>query len=148
MAATSGNAQLRQMAQSALAGVTKYKNRHGTSERDRAAAGSRWASVAVITAGTSSPRVMRVKKVIEFYTNWCHVCSEFAPTFEQTKNRYNGRVEFQQLDAEDGANADIVAKYGVKRYPTIIYLDTYGLVLRRTEGAPMGANFANIIDSL
>ncbi len=154
VAATSSNAQLRQMAQTALARLASSSQTvtTGFSARDRAAAASRWAAVASLSAGpnggTSAARGSRVKKVIEFYTNWCHVCSDFAPTFEQTKNKYGGRVEFLQLDAEDGANAEMTARYAVKRYPTMIYLDTNGVVLRRSEGAPMGASFANTIESL
>ncbi len=152
VAATSSNAQLRQMAQKALAGLASSSQTvtTGFSARDRAAAASRWASVAALSAGPNVGRVRgsRVRKVIEFYTKWCHVCNEFAPTFEQTKKNYDGRVEFLQLDAEDATNAEMTAKYAVKRYPTLIYLDTNGFVLRRSEGAPMGANFANTIESL
>ncbi len=93
-------------------------------------------------------RGSRVKKVIEFYTTWCHVCSEFADTFERTKAKYGGRIQFEQLNAEDPENSELKAKYNVKAYPTLIYLDASGTVLRRGEGAPMGPNFGNIIESL
>jgi thioredoxin 1 len=118
--------------------------------RQRANAASRWGAIASATAGQSAPprRVSRVKKVIEFYTTWCGVCTRFAPTFEETKSRYAGQIEFQKLDAEDDANAELRSKYSVTRFPTLIFLDKDGNLLKRGEGAPMGPNFANTIESL
>lgn len=142
VASASRNLQMRQMAQKGYDSLTRLQ------------------SAAVVQAAPSSPAVpvgaspatvvrgSRVKKVIEFYTTWCHVCSEFADTFERTKAKYNGRIQFEQLNAEEPENSELKAKYNVKAYPTLIYLDASGTVLRRGEGAPMGPNFGNIIESL
>lgn len=122
--------------------------------RQRASAAAQWGAMASAQAGQNSQfaappqRVSRVKKIIEFYTTWCGVCTRFAPTFEETKSRYAGQIEFVKLDAEDDANAELKNKYSVSRYPTLIFLDKDGNVLKRGEGAPMGPNFANTIERL
>ncbi|MBA4075324.1 MAG: hypothetical protein C0508_09790 [Cyanobacteria bacterium PR.023] len=143
VASASRNLQMRQMAQKGYDSLTRLQS---------AAVAQATPSSPAVPVGASPAsavvRGSRVKKVIEFYTTWCHVCNEFADTFERTKAKYSGRIQFEQLNAEEPENSELKAKYNVKAYPTLIYLDASGSVLRRGEGAPMGPNFGNIIESL
>jgi len=161
VASASRNLQMRQMAQKGYDSLTRLQSAAvaqaaptAPSSVSSSGAASLGISGANSSSGASSSsssavvRGSRVKKVIEFYTTWCHVCSEFADTFERTKAKYNGRIQFEQLNAEEPENSELKAKYNVKAYPTLIYLDASGTVLRRGEGAPMGPNFGNIIESL
>lgn len=143
VASSASDPQLRLMAQKGYESLAKL---HASSSQPSVSALT--SSLASPSPLASAPRVSRVKKVIEFYTTWCHVCTEFADTFESTKARYSGRIQFEQLNAEDPENSELKAKYNVKAYPTLIFLDASGTVLRRGEGAPMGPRFANIIESL
>lgn len=148
VASASSNLQLRQMAQKGYDSLTRLQSTAVSQTSSSAPA----ASASSVSSGASPAgavvRGSRVKKIIEFYTTWCHVCSEFADTFERTKAKYSGRIQFEQLNAEEPENSELKAKYNVKAYPTLIYLDASGAVLRRGEGAPMGPNFGNIIESL
>lgn len=143
VASSASDPQLRFMAQKGYDSLAKL---HASSSQPSVSALT--SSLASPSSLAAAPRVSRVKKVIEFYTTWCHVCTEFADTFESTKAKYSGRIQFEQLNAEDPENSELKAKYNVKAYPTLIFLDASGTVLRRGEGAPMGPRFANIIESL
>lgn len=152
VASASRNPQMRQMAQKGYDSLTRLQSAAVAQAAPSSPASASSRSAVSLGASAVSPatvvRGSRVKKVIEFYTTWCHVCSEFADTFERTKAKYSGRIQFEQLNAEEPENSELKAKYNVKAYPTLIYLDASGTVLRRGEGAPMGPNFGNIIESL
>ncbi len=80
-------------------------------------------------------RSSKVASVLEFYTNWCGVCRGFAPSWNEAQAKVPS-VHFEQYNAEDGSNAALVQKYNVSRYPTLVYLDKDGNLLRRVEGCP------------
>ncbi|MBP7862913.1 hypothetical protein KA183_14605 [bacterium] len=77
-------------------------------------------------SGSSSRQLGRCK-VIMFETSWCHYCHEFAPEFDAAANKYRGVMDFQRLDAEE--NTDLKAKYNVRSYPRLVYLDGKGNIL-------------------
>ncbi len=62
-----------------------------------------------------------------FETSWCHYCHEFAPEFDAAANKYRGVMDFQRVDAEE--NTDLKAKYNVRSYPRLVYLDGKGNTL-------------------
>lgn len=86
------------------------------------------------SAQSGSPNAS-VSEVLEFYTDWCHVCKSFEPVWSQTQGRVSG-VQFHQYNAEDAANLTLVQKYAVKAYPTLVYLDKSGKVLKNQAGCP------------
>lgn len=87
-------------------------------------------------AGAGAAGDLKCKKIIEFKTSWDRECLAFEPTFEAAKSKYAGKIAFQALDAEDEANAALKAKYNVSSYPTLIYLDGTGKVLKTESGRP------------
>lgn len=82
-------------------------------------------------------------KVLMFETSWCHYCHEFAPTFDEAAQKYR-TVDFQHVDAEAPGNAEMTQKYGIKGYPSLVYLDGKGNVLYN-EGR---GEFANRLHEL
>ncbi len=97
--------------------------------------------------GTVQSSRGHVRRIIDFYTTWCHYCKAFEPTWEATKSRYRD-IDFQRLDAEDPSNKSLVSEYHIHAYPTLVYLDSSGHVLHNASGAPEGEGFAQQIDSL
>lgn len=66
-------------------------------------------------------RINGKRQVYLHYTNWCHVCHDFRPTWDELKARMRDvDVVFTELD-EDKAQTP-----GVTSYPTIILLDETG----------------------
>jgi thiol-disulfide isomerase/thioredoxin len=86
------------------------------------------------TISPASSRASQVAQVLEFYTDWCHVCKGFEPIWTETQQKMSN-IQFQQFNAEDGSNAQLVQKYNVTQYPTLVYLDKSGNVLKRMAGA-------------
>lgn len=88
-------------------------------------------------AATAAAGGFKCKKVIEFNTTWDRESLAFEPVFESAKSKYTGKITFQVLDAEAEANAALKAKYNVSAtYPTLVYLDEKGGVLKSSSGRP------------
>jgi thioredoxin-related protein len=45
-----------------------------------------------------------------------------------------GKAEFKELNGDDTSNADLMAKFGVKGFPTLIFTDSTQKILRQTHG--------------
>lgn len=57
--------------------------------------------------------------VIEFGTNWCGVCKAAQPTIQSAMERHSG-VEHAKV--EDGKGRRLGRTFGVKLWPTMIFL--------------------------
>jgi thiol-disulfide isomerase/thioredoxin len=138
------NGRLKALAQAGWSRLGSYGARAGSSGSTVASAGTN-STLAMTTSSSASgspsagaaASASRLKKVIEFYSTTCPTCIEFAPTFDQTKSQFSD-VEFQQLDVTDPSNGDLVSRYHVRNYPTLVYLDGAGNVLMNRSGAPIG----------
>lgn len=84
------------------------------------------------TAPSNEPRA----KIVDVYTQWCGWCKTFEPIFEQARAKYGNAVDFVRLDAEAPGNEQLVKKYRVRGFPTILLLDAQGKVRQRIDGAP------------
>lgn len=74
---------------------------------------------------------------VDVYTDWCPPCKrmdkEVFP-LPEVGEKYNALFLNYKLDAERGEGIEIAGKYGVKAYPTYLYLDAQGNLLHRTAG--------------
>lgn len=86
--------------------------------------------------------------VIEFNTSWCHVCKRFDPVFDEVKSssKYSSNCKFQRFDAEDPKNIQLVEKYSVRGYPTVIFADSKGDQIHRFSGGTDSNGFCRMID--
>jgi thioredoxin 1 len=122
--------RLRAYANSAMHGMRPARSSSSTPDPGSSGeAGSKSASAAPAKPKRNLGRC----KVIMFETSWCKVCHQFAPEFDATSDKYRGKMDFQRLDAEQ--HPDMRDRYGVRVYPTLVYLDGHGNVLDKTEGA-------------
>ncbi len=140
--ATYGDVRLKGMAQTGLDQVSRYQSNRGYAGQGNVT--SQASSPAAPTGGAARGAV---KKILYFYTGWCGVCKKFDPTWTDTQSRFRS-IQFVKLDAEDTGNEKLVKQYGVKAYPTLVYLSGSGQVLSNSSGAPMGENFAKTIESI
>ncbi len=58
--------------------------------------------------------------VIDFWAEWCGPCRMVAPIIDELAAEYEGKVLIAKCDVEE--NDDVVAKYGVRNIPTIVFL--------------------------
>ncbi len=64
--------------------------------------------------------------VIDFWAEWCGPCRMIAPVVDELAAEYEGRVLIGKCDVEE--NDEIVARYGVRNIPTIVFLKNGELV--------------------
>lgn len=58
--------------------------------------------------------------VIDFWAEWCGPCRMVAPLIDELATEYAGKVLIGKCDVED--NDEIVARYGVRNIPTIVFI--------------------------
>lgn len=90
---------------------------------------------ATATAATASTGSGQIKKIIDFSTTWCGPCQAFKPHFEEAQKHFKD-ISFVSLDGDSPENNALKEKYNVNAYPTLIYLDGSGKVLKNEAGAP------------
>jgi len=75
---------------------------------------------------------------MDCYTTWCGPCKRMSKNVFPTKEAgdfFNEHfINFKQ-DMEKGEGRAIASKYGVRSYPTLIFLDYTGAVIFKTKGA-------------
>ena len=57
--------------------------------------------------------------VVVFFADWSGPCQILAPVLEQLAVTFQGQVRFGKMDVE--TNALTVARYGVRRLPTLLF---------------------------
>jgi len=75
---------------------------------------------------------------IDFYTSWCLPCKlmdEDVFTDKAFGDYMNQHFVSVKIDAESGNGPNLAALYGVKSYPTLLFVDLNGRVKSRKEGA-------------
>lgn len=89
---------------------------------------------------------------IDVYTSWCGPCKEMAKTTFQSKNvgkAFNKRCINIKIDAEKDVDGNLVSKqYGVNAYPTLLFLDPEGKLVKKVVGKQSEEKLLAILNSL
>lgn len=86
---------------------------------------------------------------LDCYTSWCGPCKMMAKnvfTLPQIGKFFNEHFVNYKLDMEKGEGIEIAKKYGIKAYPTLIFIDAKGNLISKSIGAKNGNSliqFAN-----
>ncbi|MFR9524092.1 MAG: thioredoxin [Rikenellaceae bacterium] len=80
--------------------------------------------------------------VIDFWAEWCGPCRTIAPIIEELATEFEGKVIIGKCDVEE--NDEIVAKYGVRNIPTVIFLKGGEIVDKQIGAASKDAFQAKI----
>ncbi len=81
---------------------------------------------------------------IDVYTSWCGPCKKMVAEVFPQKNVgdvFNRQFINYKIDAEKGEGVDIANKYGVKSYPTYLFVNGDGQLIYRTGGYMPANNF-------
>ena len=70
--------------------------------------------------------------VIDFYAQWCGPCKTLSPVIDDLAKEYEGKAIIGKVDADE--NTDIVAKFGIRNLPTILFIKD-GNVVDKALGA-------------
>lgn len=78
--------------------------------------------------GEIKAKAIKEKKMIfvDFYTQWCGPCLAMAEdvfVLESVGNFYNANFINAKVDAENGEGVELAKHYGVRSYPTFLFID-------------------------
>jgi tetratricopeptide (TPR) repeat protein len=94
-------------------------------------------------SGMDSAREKNLPVIIDFYTDWCGFCkvleNKIFPDPEVSKEL----SQFQKIRINGDQNRDLVSKFKIKGYPTVLFLDSKGGYLGRVVGLPSAKDLAH-----
>jgi thioredoxin 1 len=79
------------------------------------------------SSGSSGSGPGKVKKVLDFYADWCGPCKAFGPTFEEVQASMHG-IQFERHNIDDPDGKELSAKYPFPTIPHVVFLDDHGNV--------------------
>jgi len=65
-----------------------------------------------------------MKKVIKFYGDWCGPCRLYAPTFDKIAEKYDGQVEFINVNVDE--DQETASKFKVRNIPFTVLVKEDG----------------------
>ena len=65
------------------------------------------------------------KELVYFHMNGCGHCKKFMPVWDEFSGKYKGDLKLKKLEREE-AGDDMLSKYQVQGFPTILLLDGQG----------------------
>ena len=71
--------------------------------------------------------------VVKFGAEWCGPCKMMNTTIETIENEFN-KVNFVEVDVEEGSNDDIVSRFNIRNIPVLIFMKN-GNTLSKSVGA-------------
>ncbi len=73
---------------------------------------------------------------VDVYATWCGPCKKLKASFrdKQVGEYYNRNFINVRVDGETSDGAELMHRYGVRSYPTLLILDGNGRQLARTSG--------------
>ena len=74
---------------------------------------------------------------LDIYTTWCGHCKKLkTKTFSNEKvgNFYNQNFINVALDGEKGEGADLMKKYNLNSFPSLLFIDNTGKVIAESRG--------------
>jgi thioredoxin 1 len=83
--------------------------------------------------------------VLDFWAEWCGPCRMVGPIIDELATEYEGRVAIGKINVDD--NSDVVAAYGIRNIPTVLFFKGGALVDKQVGVAGKDA-FAEKINKL
>lgn len=83
--------------------------------------------------------------VLDFWAEWCGPCRMVGPIIEDLAEEYKDRVTIGKIDVDE--NNDVVAKFGIRNIPTILFFKG-GEVVDKQVGAAQRGAFIDKIENL
>ncbi|MEA3447681.1 MAG: thioredoxin [Bacteroidota bacterium] len=72
--------------------------------------------------------------VIDLWAEWCGPCRILTPIMKEMDTEYDGKAIIGKVDVD--SNPEIVAKYGVRNIPTVLFVKDGELVDKQVGAVP------------
>jgi len=82
-----------------------------------------------------------MKKVFKFWAPWCGPCRMYAPTFDKVAEKYDGQVEFINVNVDE--DQETASKFKVRNIPFTVLVKEDG-----TEIPKVGVLSENDLEEL
>lgn len=89
---------------------------------------------------------------IDAYTSWCRPCKIMAATAfkdEKVANTFNKQFVNLKVDMEKNADGTFIArKYKVQAYPTLLFIDSKGNLIKKAIGMQSASQLLSLAKSV
>lgn len=85
-------------------------------------------------SGTGGELAVSGPRVLNFYSAQILPCQRMKPFVDQAEQKYSGKFQFQTVDVDNPANAEMLKKYDIKVAGVLVFLDANGKVTDRLQG--------------
>ena len=98
--------------------------------------------VAAVTDATFAEETKDGLVLIDFWAAWCGPCRMVSPIMDELAEDYAGRVNIGKMNVDE--NNDIVAQYGIRNIPTVLFFKNGELVDKIVGAVPKDKFVAKI----
>lgn len=78
--------------------------------------------------------------IADFFAPWCGPCKRMKPIFKSLAHKYPEAI-FLSVNSDEMNDSSIFQKYNVSAYPTFVFFDASGNVVKTQEGGASEADF-------